>query len=344
MTSPSRAGGAIIPGYIPPSPLAVRHHRQSFDRKSQTSTSQRYDTHIGSAHAIQDANVAALLSSPSPISAQSTVTTTTVITTTITTNMTSHPGNQWQGVQPWVTTATRTDVQETSSVSHHSDLFAASSCPIGADVMEASHVLMPPPFHAIEAPKSPEQLRERRNVGFRRSYGAANSSPPSPSSTGRSSISKSRRTSAPPTTDAAAAREMHQGSRIDATIAPLPTLHSQRHTPTTLLRLSSAPRSSDLILIRLLAPLHYHNIPEAFEEGYTGEFLAAIDPKRNATAAGEILISPIPLPTALANCPLEECRIVFQWLSGERVQATYTSECLGGTHLPPPASKRPKLE
>src|SRR4051812_14249048 len=93
-------------------PLAMRHHRHSFDRKTHSSTKQHSETHIGVPQGLSDANLESMISTALPFSTQSVVTTTTTITTTVTTNMTACPGNHHNGFKPWYSTSTRTDVHE----------------------------------------------------------------------------------------------------------------------------------------------------------------------------------------------------------------------------------------
>ena len=106
-----------------------------------------------------------------------------------------------------------------------------------------------------------------------------------------------------------------------------------------LLQLSQAPKSSDLLFMRLI-------ISGNAEFEASGEFLTTIVPKHSTTPTGEILVAPFSMPPHLSHINLEDCRLSFSWLSGERVQATLVSDPLSAASASaqPPALKRAKLE
>lgn len=300
--------------------LAVHHKRHSVDKNARTSSSQHSEAHIGvpSAAMAQEERYRRLATNSCPFSSQSVVTTTTTTTTTVTTNTSAHPGDLEHGFQPWFTTHVRTDIAESTSVSNHSELIAAGN---------------PNSMQIEEAFKVAEDLGNihRRN-GRRRSFDVTNGAV----ANDRAPIRRSRRAS----TLAAADPSHRPALHMTATVSSIPLqTATARQTPLVLLQLSQAPKSSDLLFMRLI-------ITGNGEFEAAGEFLTTIDPKHSTTPTGEILVAPFSLPTHLSHINLEDCRLSFSWLSGERVQATLVSDPLSvapATGLPP-ALKRAKLE
>ena len=314
----------MAPHHVLPSAIAVHHKRHSVDKSTRTSSTQHTEAHIGVPNALmeQDNRYRHLLTNSCPFTAQSVVTTTTTITTTVTTNTSAHPGDTAHGFQPWFSTNRRTDVAESTTVTHQSELIAAGN-PNSMQIEQAYLIV-------------DDLAQLPRRTGRRRSFDDTNAANLTAAAnvpgTERAPI-RGRRTSTP------AAVNPTQGPKftITATISPLP---SQNHeTPLTFLRLSHAPKSSDLIIMRLVAPANAE-----FEA--SGEFLTAIVPKHSTTATGEILVAPFSLPSYLSHINLEDCRLSFSWLSGERVQAALVSDPLSPTPASalPPLLKRPKLE
>jgi hypothetical protein len=268
---------------------------------------------------VQSATLQKLLASPSPLSSQSTVTTTTVITTIITTNSEVHPGDIRTSFQPWVAHSTRTDVQETSTVASRSDM-CSIEYPTAMEVDEAPAEVMI---------KSEEVESQDSRKGVRRHFNEI-------AGEGRKlrrSTRRARRTSAPTTVGAAQVPT----ATISAIVSPLSNLATNRQTPTCLLRLSVAPKPSDLIVVRLVSATN----------DSPGDYLATVEVKHAVTAAGEIVVAPIPLPAHLSNPPpcLEEAKLRFSWFSGDHCIASQTSEQLGPTLVQhEPSTKRPKLQ
>lgn len=305
-------------GLPSPVPLALRQNRQTFDRKTHFSTKHHYESHFGIPQGPCNENVRNLLSSPTPRSTQSTVTTTTVITTTITTNSEVLPGDSQTGYQPWVAISTRTDVQESNTVTSNSDV-------VSLEYPNAMNIDAPHP--RIETlPSVPIALEERK--GVRRHFTEI---APEPSKIARCTR-KPRRTSTPATIDSSPALP----ATMSAVISPLSQLANNLQTPTCLLRLSAIPKPSDLIIVRIILP----------SSDPLGEYLTTVDLKHATTASGEIIISPVLLPPNLLppTVSLEDCKLRFSWLSADLILHSLTSDTLGLPHShQEPSSKRPKL-
>lgn len=309
----------VAPNRAPGHTLAVHHKRQSMDKSARSSSAQHSEAHIGvpTAAMAQDERYHRLATNSCPFSAQSVVTTTKTTITTVTTNISTHPGDVEQGFQPWFTTNTRTDVAESTSVDNNSELIAAGN-PNSMQIEEA--------FNSVD-----DMANIHRRNGRRRSFDVTSAL--LPAAHPRAPTRRSRRTSNP-----AAVDPLHRPKlNMTATVAAIP--QTPRQTPLALLQLSHEPKSSDLIILRLV-------IPGNAEFEASGEFLTAVNPKHSTTPTGEILVPSFSMPPHLSHINIEGCFLSFSWLSGERVQATLVSDPLSASPATgqPPLLKRPKLE
>jgi hypothetical protein len=110
-------------------------------------------------------------------------------------------------------------------------------------------------------------------------------------------------------------------------------------TPAASLQLNSAPKASDLLIIRLL-------VDESEGMDDSAHFIAAIAPKFSLDDHGIVSIPSQPLPPSVLalGITLDQCRLSFSLLSGERIMATHISDYLGGSSADiAPSSKRPRL-
>lgn len=319
-----------------PAAVAMHHQRQTFDRKTRSSTTKNAETHVGIPRALMEENplLQQIHSTPCPFTAQTRVTTTTTITTVVTTNTSAHPGDVELGIQPWLSTNTQTDVHEDTTIAQNSELVALRN-PNAMQVEAAVALPAAPLNHAVPTPNATNM--HRRN-GRRKSLDMT-ASPILP-------IRRSRRTSSPAPPDSSHQPKPVLTAKVTSLVDNGSENQQQRYTPAVLLHMSRIPRPSDLVIVRLVDG----ETNEVFEA--SGEFLCALDPKRASIGTGELLISPVAVPTHLSHVNLEECRLSFSWLSGERIVTSCVTMPLGSVtetsvardSTQPPVLKRPKLE
>ena len=326
VTAPPMAGNLA-------SPATYRYLHHSFDRKSQSSATQRMDARVGTSRGPVAAKGfrQSRSDATTPIVAQSTVSTTTTTTTTVTTTTTTNSGNQFTNFQPWYSTVTRTDVHQSSYTQRDSDMVLLAP-PTAMDVtvppMDGMQVDVHEPV--INRRHGRRRSATERFAGEKLSRAACTCGPSHRASRRARGISAP--TSMAPMDFTPEDIQVQLTKQENGSVA-FPW------TPAALVTLNSPPKASDLLIVRLL-------VDNSDDNEDSEHFLTAIAPKFSINEQGAISIPSQTLPPSVLSLgvTLDQCRLSFSLLTGERIQATHISDYLAGSSTEnAPSSKRPRL-